>query len=440
MLILLQERNVQLKKIVFIVFTFSLLSVRTLAYEPILHASQTHENESASNTTKDEVLNILIDQLEKYLDTSYDVKGTGITYKKSVKKMMKEMHSIVIDTLNPYKKYVRKGFDGFSDEIRDKLEFLGKVNWNSAKTGAVFVDPSKIGQDYIRSRLSELKEQIKSEVIIYSHMHLDEFGDIDTSSKLPEDTATTFVPNQSLIAIDDKLEFMPISDSFLEISNVDFISKPRDKTSVSSNNDSSIILNNDLAERMLDLMASNNQLIEKISEEMALMRVTMEEMRREGEERDKAMYNDLNNKYLSLKDAIVDLQKEGSLDLNFANTRPIASKENVEIKFGYGSVSLSATNTAKLNGVFSDLLRNASYKVIVTGFADSSGNREQNIVLSQKRANAVKYHLTKMGISTKRIVVNYLGDIGSENYDPDDRKVVLEWLEEVDLGRSIFPE
>ncbi|NND77200.1 MAG: OmpA family protein [Flavobacteriales bacterium] len=394
------------------------------------------EQINTTSSNKDEVLNILIGQLENYLDNSYDVKGTGISYKKGVNKIMKDMHALVIDTLNPYQVYVKKDFEGFSDDIRSKLEFLGKVNWKSTKTGDVFVDSDLVGQDYIRARMNELKEQIKTELLLYSHLHLDDFGDVDPETKLPEDTVLTFDPNEVLIPLDDELIEMPESDMMLTVAEVDVTGT----MPVNVGNTVSQRIDPDLAERILQIMSSNNQLIEKISEEMSLMRLTMEDMRREGEERDRAMYNDLNNKYLGLKDAIAQLQKDGSIDLNFASAQPIENKSNVEIKFGYGSVYLSATNKVKLNTVFSDMLRNPRYKLIITGYADSSGNREQNILLSQKRANAVKFHLRKMGVSENRMVMNYLGDTGSESYDPDDRKVVIEWLEEIDLGNSIFPE
>jgi len=381
-----------------------------------------------SAITKDEVLEIIINQLDDYLDNSYQFEQTSIKYIKAPKKMVKDMNQIVLDTLNPYQDYVLKDFDGFSENVLDKIETLAKVNWNSNKTGNVMVDAGEVGKDYVRSKIKEIKSLVKSEIEVYSSRYLEEFGqplpdEFKTSD--PDTSDVEFNPSAPLIPINEELRAMPISDIPFVILDIETSSNPGDNANLQ--------LNDEVMQKMLALMASNNQLIEKISEEMSLMRVSLEEMRREGEERDKAIYQDLNAKYLALKDAIVALQKEGNPDLNFANTRPIPNKGNVEIKFSYGSVFLSGLNKVVLNSVFADMLRNPTYKLIITGYADRSGNKEQNILLSQKRADAVKFHLNKMGISKNRMVVNYLGDAGSENNNPDDRKVVIEWLEEVDV-------
>jgi len=381
-----------------------------------------------SNITKDEVLEIIIEQIDEYLNNSYEFEATSIKYVKPPKKMVKDMNQIVLDTLNPYQAYVLKDFDGFSENVLDKIETLSKVNWNSNKTGNVMVDASQVGKDYVRSKMKEIKSLVKSEVEIYSSRYLEEFGQAlpeEFKTSEPDTSITPFDPNEPLIAIDERIEKMPISDIPFVMVDLDAMTNQLE--------DPDTEVNDEVMQRMLELMASNNQLIEKISQEMSLMRVSLEEMRREGEERDKAMYADLNGKYLALKDAIVALQKEGNPDLNFANTRPIPGKGNIEIKFGYGSVYLSALDKVALNSVFAEMLKNSNYKLIITGYADRSGNKEQNILLSQKRADAVKFHLNKMGISKNRMVVNYLGDAGSENNNPDDRKVVIEWLEEVNV-------
>ncbi|MEM7163732.1 MAG: OmpA family protein [Bacteroidota bacterium] len=370
-------------------------------------------------------MNQIISQLEDYINQSYEMQSTSIKYHKSSKRMIKDMNQIVLDTLSPYQAYVMRDFEGFSDQIKTKIEFIADVSWNSNKTGNVLVDAGQVGLDYVRSKMSELKQKVREELLLYSNLHLKEFGqDIAKQIAKADTTIEEFDPNQPLIPIEEELPFMPEADIQLQKFEIDAV----DNTVNLSNT-----IDPDLAQRMLDLMASNNQLIEKISQEMSLMRVSIEEMRREGEERDQAMYNDLNNKYLALRDAITQLQNEGNPDLNFSNTQPALNKGNVEIKFNYGSVYLTAQNKVLLNEVFSEMLRNNSYKLIITGFADRSGNKEQNILLSQKRAKAVKYHLRQMGISENRMVVNYLGDSGSASTNPDDRKVVIEWLEEVDV-------
>lgn len=380
-----------------------------------------------SLTTKDEVVSNIISLLEDYLDNSYEIKDTQLKFHKGISRMVKDLNEIVTDTLTPYEAYIKREFPGFSDLAKEKLSTLSKINWESKITGNVLVDSEAVGRDYIRLRMNELKQIIRSELILYSNDSIDDFG---TTEPLVEDTDTTFNPTDPLIGIDHSINPMPESDLQLSIFKIDSI--------IADPTKEDIVINDDIAKRMLAIMASNNQLIEKISEEMSLMRVTIMEIKRDGEERDRAMYEDLNNKYLALRDAIASVEQGGSIDIDFSRTRPSENKDPLEIKFNYGSVYLTAANKVALNEVFSELLLNNKYKIIITGYADKSGNREQNIVLSQKRADAVKYHFKKMGISENRMVVNYLGDVKSASYNPDDRKVVIEWLEEVDSKEDIF--
>ena len=391
---------------------------------PYCSASYTKSEDLVS---KDEVVNNIILQLEDYLDNSYDIKGTELKFHKGVSKMLRDLNEIVTDTLAPYESYVRQDFPGFSGLTKEKINDLSKINWESRITGNILVDSEAVGRDYIRSEMNELKQLLREELILYSNENIDDFGLED-----PEliNIDTTFNPTDLLIGIDHQLNPMPESDVQLTILDIE--------AEIDDPSKEDIVIDNDIAKRMLDIMASNNQLIEKISEEMSLMRVTIMEIKRDGEERDRAMYEDLNSKYLALRDAIASMQEGGTLDIDFSRTKPSTDKVPVEIKFNYGSVYLTASNKVALNQVFQEMLLNNKYKVIITGYADKSGNKEQNIVLSQKRADAVKYHLKKMGISENRMVVNYLGDVQSEEYNPDDRKVVIEWLEEVDNGEKIF--
>ena len=337
--------------------------------------------------------------------------------------MIKEMNGIVETSLISYEAYVQDDFKGFSSNVKEKIVDISKISWNSNVTGNVLIDAQNVGSDYVKSKIKELKSLVNNELILYADASISDFElNPNTLDSDPNSVDIDFDPNLPLIPIDNELSPMPSSDVPLVI---------LDKDGVSSTDIPQI--DNDVADKMLALMSSNNKLIEKISEEMALMRISIEEMRREGEERDKAMYEDLNAKYLALKNAISQLQKEGNPDLNFANTQAIENKENVEIKFAYASVYLSAENKVELNKVFNEMLRNPNYKLIITGYADQSGNKEKNILLSQRRAKEVKNHLIKMGISSNRMVVNYLGDSSSSSNNPDDRKVVIEWLEEVNV-------
>ncbi|MCB0839746.1 MAG: OmpA family protein, partial [Bacteroidetes bacterium] len=53
---------------------------------------------------------------------------------------------------------------------------------------------------------------------------------------------------------------------------------------------------------------------------------------------------------------------------------------------------------------------NPALQLVLKGFADPSGNAQRNLVLSQKRAEAVAGYLVSRGIERDRIDTTSLGD------------------------------
>ena len=68
---------------------------------------------------------------------------------------------------------------------------------------------------------------------------------------------------------------------------------------------------------------------------------------------------------------------------------------------------------------------------MITGFADKSGDPDYNAYLSRMRAQEVEKYLYKKGIPKKRMLMNYLGDIASSSEDANDRRVEVEFIEEI---------
>ncbi len=64
-------------------------------------------------------------------------------------------------------------------------------------------------------------------------------------------------------------------------------------------------------------------------------------------------------------------------------------------------------------------------KIHINGFTDGAGERKENIVLSQNRANEVAKTLTSMGIESHRIHSIGKGEIPGAEVSPENRKVVV---------------
>lgn len=114
-----------------------------------------------------------------------------------------------------------------------------------------------------------------------------------------------------------------------------------------------------------------------------------------------------------------------------AKPAPPPCFDPVTLKFATGqSVPLTATEAdrtelnagiARLNGWLS---KHADAKLLVEGYADSTGTEAQNLVLSFARAKSVSSLLTSTGIPTGRMTVRAAGAAeAAAAVDPRDRRV-----------------
>lgn len=93
-----------------------------------------------------------------------------------------------------------------------------------------------------------------------------------------------------------------------------------------------------------------------------------------------------------------------SMDLNSANNGS-AGPANVSkvIYFDYDSYQVRPEYVSVLEAHAKFLSANKARKASLEGHTDSSGGREYNLALGQKRADAVRRSLTMMGVSDSQI-------------------------------------
>jgi outer membrane protein OmpA-like peptidoglycan-associated protein len=125
------------------------------------------------------------------------------------------------------------------------------------------------------------------------------------------------------------------------------------------------------------------------------------------------------------------VEKENPIVPNTDN--PIAdlsemTGKNITVQFGRYSNLITQEYELLLNELFVEMARNAQHKVLITGYADKSGNTKDNLRLSELRAQAVKYFFQERGIEGERLLVNYFGDSKSDQKNPEERRVEIEWL------------
>lgn len=146
-----------------------------------------------------------------------------------------------------------------------------------------------------------------------------------------------------------------------------------------------------------------------------------------------AMEADLKQKRQDLEKLQLNLEKSKALELQQAKLevevrklellkarRDLLVQETVEqlamqvqtdVLFDVGKYEIKSSAEPTLKQVALILAEYPQGKVIVTGFADSTGTSQDNLELSRKRGEAVKtYLLEKSGISSERIVAKGMGE------------------------------
>lgn len=80
------------------------------------------------------------------------------------------------------------------------------------------------------------------------------------------------------------------------------------------------------------------------------------------------------------------------------------------VNFEYDKATLTETEQKKLEGNAVWLKKFADVKMMIEGHCDQRGSNEYNLSLGERRANAVKRMLMKMGIASKRLSTTSYGE------------------------------
>jgi len=80
-----------------------------------------------------------------------------------------------------------------------------------------------------------------------------------------------------------------------------------------------------------------------------------------------------------------------------------SSLSQQDVYFEFDSYAIQGSELPKLQAVGNWLKQSRTTKIVVEGHCDERGTVEYNFALGQKRAEAVKDHLVKMGVEGSRI-------------------------------------
>ena len=89
--------------------------------------------------------------------------------------------------------------------------------------------------------------------------------------------------------------------------------------------------------------------------------------------------------------------------------------DSVTVQFPFNSADLNDAAQTSLLAVVRELQQNSKLMVELEGYADPKGHRDYNVVLSQRRVEAVRRHLVKNGVELARVDAIGLGSITEPN-------------------------
>lgn len=122
-----------------------------------------------------------------------------------------------------------------------------------------------------------------------------------------------------------------------------------------------------------------------------------------------------------------DRSAPGSAENPVASLSALTGR-NVTVRFSKGTSELERNERALLDEVVRSMRQSPRGRVLVTGYADRTGDPALNLTLSERRAKAVRTYLLGQGIDGSRVLLNYYGASQSTGTDPSERRVELEWV------------
>lgn len=424
---------------------------------------ETEDKKSEEGQSK--VLTVINFSLGFYIDDLILWEEPRVTFRHSADQQFAHFNEIVRHTLQLYEHPAADAFWGFSARVEKKLLNLhqmagfriDEVNRDAPANN------DKIGRYQLKIQVNNLKkaaQQEAEEFIEDNPSAIDTEGRLLMSEESEEDRILSSLNDAS------KHELALLIDSLFELDNVpqEFIARVSERInaienpdpdpefrknqpldpivhlietyeevdnaeleisipeSASSENPPALAGSEDFNSRVLQLLEENNRLMSKYNDRFDYMQQQIDELKdaqlNASLEREKHLQNQIDDIY-----AKIDRLGKAAPD------SPADEKlKPVEIVFEKNSHSVTLFHQSVLNEVRAGMLKNPSYKLMITGFADRVGDRNYNILLSQKRAQSVYEYLLKHGIPADRMIVNYLGDNKSDNPNPLDRKVEIEWL------------
>lgn len=393
--------------------------------------------EPANSQQLDQFQDLVSSYLGLYIERCAELNEGDVRLKKSKKETLRDMNNVVKGALEFYEYEKLKDFKSFSNLVLNKLASIEALDFSKTDFTSGAADQEaklRMQKFYLQKELSDLKLLANMEVGIYGDDNLmvitssDETVIDDAAKARLLNDYTSYDPKRPLEPIKVKL-----SDESMALINF------QDPTSLSETQNESAEkrgIDKDFAAQVLQLLEANNSKLDGMQKQIDDLRSEQLKMWQQNQD-DKNLV--MQKQIDDLREMVFALVKMNSgqdvADAGNSMVKPGNNEGTVtnlpgsmNIYFAKGSTALDAGAKLSLNEIVDILARSSSLKLIVTGYADKTGDTARNLLLSQQRANEVKRFLAASGLPTERFITKYFGDRDSRMENGEDRKVMIEFV------------
>jgi outer membrane protein OmpA-like peptidoglycan-associated protein len=394
------------------------------------HRVVVHYYTPANETDVSRISNLIGNSINAYLDASVEWMGSRIRFKKSADEMVSDLNEIVHQAIKWYGYKELQSFVGFSEEVKNGIASIARADFEKS----IFFKPNTSLEEQKKQQYFFVQKQL-NEVKLLANMEVGNFGNsnlaiwtgseealLDQATRDSLLEALTFDPNVLLSPSSHTYSPETLALLGMEDQSILPIAEGNGPTSAAS------------SDQVMVLLRANNEKLDGLQNQINDIRSEqIRQWQMQQEQANAGMQAQIEN----LRTMIVELVKMngGALAssgndfmLENGSSEVTNLPESISVFFEKGSTVLNTNAQLSLNEIVEIMAVNPRIKMVITGYADKTGNEKTNLALSQQRAKKVKQVFLESGLDESRFITRYLGDSGSAAVNPEDRKVVLTFV------------
>ena len=379
----------------------------------------------------DQFQQLISSYLSLYIERFAYIDQGAVKLRDSKKETMRKLNGIVKGALEFYAYESLKDFKGFSPMVEQKLQAIAMLDFSEMEFSSGKDDEAaeqRMRLNYLDKELSDLKLLVNMEVGIYGTENLmvvKGSEEIMIDHGAHQQLLDQYLGGEKMTPLEPiRVELERGQLATIDMTDQSRLALEESTTGYAAN------------ERILQLLESNNAKLDGMQQQIDLLRSEQLKLwQQQQDEKNLTMQKQIDD----LREMVFALVKMNSGDAIADGSNTLLPPDNrnasianvpgsMNVYFAKGSTKLDAGSVLSLNEVVDILGRTPQLKLMVTGFADKSGDQARNLVLSQQRAGAVKEFLVDSGLDADRFITKYYGDRDSQQESSSDRRVMVEFV------------